>query len=54
MFVLAGYLLGENWHLVEEYMGIVSKVVVAAVVLVVVRFAAVRLRERRGQGPHAR
>ncbi|MEU8276184.1 DedA family protein [Microbispora bryophytorum] len=48
VFVLAGYLLGENWHLVEEYMGIVSKVVVAAVVLVVVRFAAVRLRERRG------
>lgn len=54
VFVLAGYLLGENWHLVEEYMGIVSKVVVAAVVLVVVRFAAVRLRERRGRGPHAR
>ncbi|MEU7914033.1 DedA family protein [Microbispora bryophytorum] len=54
VFVLAGYLLGENWHLVEEYMGIVSKVVVAAVVLVVVRFAAVRLRERRGQRRHAR
>ncbi|WP_169981600.1 DedA family protein [Microbispora sp. H10836] len=49
VFVLAGYLLGENWHLVEEYTGIVSKVVVAAVVLVVVRFVAVRLRERRGQ-----
>ncbi|MEN3535288.1 DedA family protein [Microbispora sp. ZYX-F-249] len=49
VFVLAGYLLGENWHLVEEYMGIVSKVVVAAVVLVVVRFVAVRLRERRGR-----
>jgi membrane protein DedA with SNARE-associated domain len=49
VFVLAGYLLGESWHLVEEYMGIVSKVVVAAVVLVVVRFVAVRLRERRGQ-----
>ncbi|MEU6427239.1 DedA family protein [Microbispora sp. NPDC046973] len=54
VFVLAGYLLGENWHLVEEYMGIVSKVVVAAVVLVVVRFVAVRLRERRGQGRRAR
>ncbi|MBB2748229.1 UNVERIFIED_ORG: membrane protein DedA with SNARE-associated domain [Microbispora rosea subsp. rosea] len=54
VFVLAGYLLGENWHLVEEYMGIVSKVIVAAVVLVVVRFAVVRLRERRGGGPHAR
>ncbi|MEV4458921.1 DedA family protein [Microbispora sp. NPDC049633] len=49
VFVLAGYLLGESWHLVEEYMGIVSKVFVAAVVLVVVRFVAVRLRERRGQ-----
>jgi len=54
VFVLAGYLLGENWHLVEDYMGIVSKVVVAVVVLVVARFVAVRLRERRGQGRHAR
>ncbi|GIH63881.1 DedA family protein [Microbispora siamensis] len=54
VFVLAGYLLGENWHLVEEYMGIVSKVVAAAVVLVVVRFVAVRMRERRGQGRHVR
>ncbi|MEU8176879.1 DedA family protein [Microbispora hainanensis] len=54
VFVLAGYLLGENWHLVEDYMGIVSKVVAALVVLVVARFVAVRLRERRGQGRHAR
>ncbi|MEV4296750.1 DedA family protein [Microbispora rosea] len=54
VFVLAGYLLGEHWHLVEDYMGIVSKVVVAAVVLVVARFVAVRLRERRGHGRHAR
>ncbi|GIH50168.1 membrane protein DedA, SNARE-associated domain [Microbispora rosea] len=54
VFVLAGYLLGEHWHLVENYMGIVSKVVVAAVVLVVARFVAVRLRERRGHGRHAR
>ncbi|MFI7041719.1 DedA family protein [Microbispora rosea] len=54
VFVLAGYLLGEHWHLVEDYMGIVSKVVVAAVVLVVARFVAVRLRERRSHGRHAR
>lgn len=54
VFVLAGYLLGESWHLVEDYMGIVSKVVVAAVVLVVAWFVAVRLRERRGQGRRAR
>ncbi|TQS18825.1 DedA family protein [Microbispora hainanensis] len=54
VFVLAGYLLGESWHLVEDYMGIVSKVVVAAVDLVVAWFVAVRLRERHGHGRHAR
>ncbi|MEW9532944.1 DedA family protein [Microbispora sp. NPDC049125] len=54
IFVLAGYLLGENWTLVEEYAGILSKVVVAAVVLVVAAFVTVRLRERRSQGRHAR
>ncbi|MDT7654588.1 MAG: hypothetical protein QOI36_5994, partial [Pseudonocardiales bacterium] len=47
-FVLAGYTLGENWHVVESYAGIASKVVLVAVVLAVVVFFAKRL-SRRGQ-----
>jgi membrane protein DedA with SNARE-associated domain len=53
IFVLAGYLLGENWGLVEEYVGIATKVVAAAVILGVARFVFVRLRERRRLGRHA-
>ncbi|TDQ52303.1 membrane protein DedA with SNARE-associated domain [Actinorugispora endophytica] len=44
-FVLAGYLLGESWHLVEQYAGVASKAVVAAVGAAVLCFVAVRLRE---------
>ncbi|MFC4012080.1 DedA family protein [Nonomuraea purpurea] len=52
IFVMAGYLLGENWALVEEYAGIVSKVVAGLVVLALVVFVVVRLSERR-KGRHA-
>ncbi|WP_203974583.1 DedA family protein [Planotetraspora silvatica] len=54
IFVMAGYLLGESWPLVEQYVGILSKVVVVAVVVAVAGFVAVRLRERHGAGRHAR
>ncbi|MEU6128687.1 DedA family protein [Saccharopolyspora sp. NPDC047091] len=47
LFVVAGYLLGENWYLVEEYAGIVSKVVVGAVVVALVHFVVARLRRDR-------
>ncbi|MBB5782201.1 DedA family protein [Nonomuraea jabiensis] len=52
IFVMAGYLLGENWSLVEAYVGIGSKVVLGLVVLAIVVFVAVRLTERR-KGRHA-
>ncbi|WP_214416356.1 DedA family protein [Sphaerisporangium fuscum] len=52
VFVLAGHQLGENWSLVETYAGILSKVVLGAVVLAVVTFVAVRLADRR-KGRHA-
>ncbi|WP_431914401.1 DedA family protein [Nonomuraea jabiensis] len=52
IFVMAGYLLGENWSLVEAYVGIGSKVVLALVVLALVVFVGVRLAERR-KGRHA-
>ncbi|MCF6472694.1 DedA family protein [Nonomuraea sp. MG754425] len=52
IFVMAGYYLGESWHLVETYVSAGSKVVAALVVLVVVVFVGVRLAERR-KGKHA-
>jgi membrane protein DedA with SNARE-associated domain len=47
-FVLAGYTLGENWHIVEQYADIASKVVLVVIVLAVVVFVAGRL-SRRGR-----
>ncbi|WP_189250364.1 DedA family protein [Streptosporangium pseudovulgare] len=46
VFVMAGYLLGENWELVEGYAGILSKAVLGVVALAVVVFVVVRLRRR--------
>ncbi|SDI29047.1 DedA family protein [Nonomuraea jiangxiensis] len=51
-FVLAGYFLGENWELVEGYVGIGTNVVIGLVVLAVVVFVVVRLSEKR-KGRHA-
>jgi membrane protein DedA with SNARE-associated domain len=52
IFVLAGYFLGENWSLVETYVGIGSNVVIALVAAAVLIFVGVRLAERR-KGRHA-
>lgn len=46
IFVTAGYLLGENWHLVDQYAGIFSKIVLVLVVAAVVIFIALRVRDR--------
>ena len=45
--VLAGYLLGEQWHRVESSVGVLQYVVIAAVVAVVVWFVVRRVRRRR-------
>lgn len=45
--ILAGYVLGANYHLVEQYMGIVTKVVLALVALVVVWFVVSRVSQRK-------
>ncbi|MCE6993417.1 DedA family protein [Saccharothrix sp. S26] len=45
--ILAGYVLGANYHLVDQYMGIVSKVVLGLVVLAVGWFVVSRLAQRR-------
>lgn len=44
IFVLSGFLLGENWHIVEEYASILQYVVIAAVVIGVAWFLYARIR----------
>jgi membrane protein DedA with SNARE-associated domain len=45
--ISAGYLLGEQWELVEQYVGIFQKLVIAAVVFSIVYFVVARLKKRR-------
>ncbi|SDY75131.1 DedA family protein [Herbiconiux ginsengi] len=45
--ILAGYLLGEQWHVVEEYAGILQWVVIATVVGAVAWFVVSRIRKHR-------
>lgn len=47
IFVLAGFFLGENWHIVEEYSDIFQYIVIAVVVLALAWFVFVRVREIR-------
>ncbi|MFF3492616.1 DedA family protein [Streptomyces sp. NPDC002795] len=49
VLILAGYWLGDQWDLVETYVGVISKVVLAAAVVALVAYLAVRLR---GRGRH--
>jgi membrane protein DedA with SNARE-associated domain len=46
-FVMAGYLLGENWQSVEAYAGVFQKVVIVACALAVGWFVVSRLARRR-------
>jgi membrane protein DedA with SNARE-associated domain len=60
--ILAGYFLGANYHVVDQYLGVVSKVVLGLAVVGVVWFVVSRVRQRRREGareedreePHAR
>lgn len=47
IFVMAGYLLGEQWHVVEAYAGILQKIVIALVVVAAVWFVVTRVRSIR-------
>jgi membrane protein DedA with SNARE-associated domain len=48
-FVMAGYLLGDNWHLVEGYAGVLQKVVILASVAAFGWFVVTRvMRARKG------
>ncbi|MEV0723513.1 DedA family protein [Micromonospora purpureochromogenes] len=46
-FVMAGYLLGENWHVVESYVGSFQKLVIAACVAAAAWFVVTRVRRAR-------
>ena len=48
-FVLAGYWLGDNWVLVEEYGGLVSKAVVLVALAAVVYFVVSRATRSRAR-----
>ncbi|MCT2362160.1 DedA family protein [Kocuria marina] len=47
IFVLAGYFLGENWHIAEQYAGVFSRIVVIAVLLFLVWWVVKRIRRNR-------
>ncbi|MFE1644082.1 DedA family protein [Microbacterium sp. P01] len=48
VFVMAGFLLGESWHVVEQYADILQYIVIAAVVVGVAWFLYVRVRSLVG------
>jgi membrane protein DedA with SNARE-associated domain len=45
--ILAGYWLGEQWHVVEEYVGTFSRVVIVVVLLALAWFVVSRVRAMR-------
>lgn len=47
VLVGAGYLLGENWHIVEQYVGLLSKVVLALIVVALAVWVFLRVRSSR-------
>ncbi|BAU81421.1 alkaline phosphatase [Streptomyces laurentii] len=53
VLVLAGYWLGDQWDVVETYVGVLSKIVLVLVAVAVVAYVAVRLRAR-GAARHRR
>lgn len=46
IFVVAGYLLGENWHVVEKYAGVLQWVVIGGAGLAVLWFVISRVRNK--------
>ncbi|MFF8603864.1 DedA family protein [Streptomyces sp. NPDC015232] len=53
-FVLAGFVLGENWEQVTGYVSVYSKAVLGVAAAAVALFVAVRLRRAVRPGPGAR
>lgn len=47
IFVMAGFYLGENWHIVEQYANTFQKIVIVAVALFAVYFVVTKVRKHR-------
>ena len=47
IFVVAGYFLGENWHIAEQYAGVFSRIVVIAVLAFLIWWVVRRVRRNR-------
>lgn len=47
VFVTAGFQLGANWHRVEEYAGVLQKLVIVSLAIAFTAFVVVRVRSRR-------
>lgn len=47
VFVVAGYVLGENWHVIESSVGVYSKIVLAVVTVAGAVFVINRIRRNR-------
>ncbi|TBW21125.1 DedA family protein [Arcanobacterium bovis] len=47
--IYAGYALGENWSLVEDYIGILTKIVAAIVVLAIVVWIVLKIRRNKSE-----
>ncbi|WP_448074194.1 DedA family protein [Georgenia yuyongxinii] len=45
--IVAGYVLGENWHIVDQYVGVFSRVVIVAVIAALAWFVIARVRSMR-------
>jgi membrane protein DedA with SNARE-associated domain len=50
VLVMAGYLLGDRWEIVQGYVGVLSKVVLGAAAVALVVWIVKRVRERRRSG----
>lgn len=47
VFVLAGFYLGESWHVVERFAGTFQRIVIVAVLVLAVYFVISKMRARR-------
>ena len=47
LFVLAGYFLGQNWQVAQQFAGIFSRIVLGAIVVIVGWWVLKRLRRNR-------
>lgn len=49
IFVLAGFFLGENWHLVENYASVFQYVVIGAAIALIAYFVTKKVKSRRAK-----